>query len=341
MPNSIFESDVYKDFDHGGEAMSNKIGAILTRPEAAIIINNKMPYTLERFRKTFKDSIVVKVLEAVQNGDMVLFVAAPEYNLPSCLPFFRYKNKKNGKMKVGVNLTNVVREEKQTDSLGEKTNEVMEYVIDDINIVYSMLVPAYIQLNVDSASAFNPKVLQYGSLFWGRMFNKILVKTIGLSTSKERYEAYLYYAVRFFLKYYIGAPDSIVDSISMSTLKTREKSNLILYIEDKVKENGINMYASFTDFCQTLFSNDISNIKGIRITSANPNEQINVSYYIRKFIDNYHQSTLMSLGSIYYFIWVITCVQMRAHLCNIKMFDDICSKSEMGTFMNAVYQSTL
>ena len=71
-----------------------------------------------------------------------------------------------------------------------------------------------------------------------------------------------------------------------------------------------------------MFNNDISNIKGIRITSANPNEQINVSFYIRKFIDSYHQSTLMALGSFYYFIWVIMCVQMRAHLCNIKMFDE-------------------
>ena len=339
MPSSLFESDVYKDFDHGGQAMSNKIKAILGKRDAAVIINDKMPTTLDLFRRTLKEPIVVQTLQAIHDGSLVLFIAAPEYNLPACLPFFKYKNKADGKVRVGVNLTNVAREVRQENALGDKMDAVSEYVIDDVNIVYTMLVSAYINLVVPDTSQFGPKVLQYGSLFWARMFNKILNKTIGLATSKDRYEAYLYFAVRFFLSYYMGAPDNIIESISLAVLKGKEKSNLILYIEDRIKENGINVNQDFTTFCQTMFNNDISNIKGIRITSANPNEQINVSFYIRKFIDSYHQSTLMTLGSFYYFIWVIMCVQMRAHLCNIKMFDDICSRAEMGSFMNGVYQT--
>ncbi len=338
MATNLFETDVYKDFDRNGVVMTNKIKHIIAKPnESCVIVNEKLADSLNMLRRSIKETIVIDVLNAVEKGDLVLFVAKPEYNLPSCLPFFRYS--KNGVTKVAVNMTNVVVELTGKTPSGENTGEVIGYEINDVNTTYTMLVAAYIQLKAVSAASFSPKFLTFGAVLWARMFNKILVKTIGLASSKERYNAYFYFAVRFFLINFCDTPEKIVDSISLSTLKEKQKNTLIISMEEKIAEMGIDIYKDFTTFCQALFNNEISNIKAMRVTTTNPNEQINVSFYCRKFIDSYHQGAIFGLCDPFYFIWMVIAVQMKARLFNIKMCEDIWSKTEMANMMVGIYSA--
>lgn len=335
---NLFDTDVYKDFDRGGLTMTNKIKCIVGKPkESCIIVNEMLAESLDQLRRSIKEAIVLKVLDSVAKGELVLFVAKPEYNLPTCLPFFRYTNAKTGEVKVAVNMTNVVTEVTGKTSTGEGTGEVVGYELNDVNITYTMLVSAYIQLKCVDPFELGTKFMTHAAVLWARMFNKILVKTIGLASSKERYNAYFYFAVRFFLTNLVGAPEKLVDSISLATLKERQKSTLIVSMEDKIKDLGINMYADFTTFCQTLFNNEVSNIRAMRVTTMNPNETINVSFYCRKFIDSYHQGAILALCNPFYFIWMVVAVEMKARLFNIKMCEDIFSKSEMAAMMSGIY----
>lgn len=304
--------------------------ALVTDNRTSVILNEALEETtLTRFGTNFKDPIALKALLAVRNGELVLFTAKPEYNLPECIPFFRYTFK--GQAKVAVNLTNIV------STTGSEVKGNISYMVEDLRKLYAMLVAAYLQLKIPEPSDYPIKAIEFGSMMWARMFCKVLNRTIGLSTNKERYEAYFYFAVRFFLITLIGAPETAVANISKTVLRSGTKTPIILMIEEQVEKQKINMYLDFTTFCNVLFNNDISGIKGMRMLSANPNEKLNVSFYLRRFVDSYNQGAIMSLASVHYFTWMVICCVKKAYLVNIKMLADVFDGVEGTKYLNALY----
>lgn len=330
MAVSLTQTDVYQYFEKSGARISDRIKALVTNPNTAIILNEKLEdTTLARFAQSFKEPVALKALIAIRNGDMVLYYAKPEVNLPECMPFFRYKYK--NAYKVAVNLTNICQVEGDPNDPAS-----LVYTVDDMRKLYAMVVGAYINLVIPDPANFPIKTIEYGAMMWARMFCKVLNRTIGLSTNKDRYEAYFYFAARFFMIYLIGANQGTVDSISNALLKNG-KSPLILMMEEKCAENKVDMYENFTTFCATLFNNDFSNIKGLRMVSANPGEKLNVSFFIKRFIDTYHQSAIMALASAHYFTWMVICTQKKAYLLNIKMLGDVFDAIEGNKYLAALY----
>ena len=107
MATPLTSTDIFRAFDNSGAHLSARMKALITDNKTSVILNEALEEsTLTRFGTNFKDPIALKALLAVRNGDLVLFAAKPEYNLPECIPFFRYTFK--GKAKVAVNMTNIV-----------------------------------------------------------------------------------------------------------------------------------------------------------------------------------------------------------------------------------------
>lgn len=330
MATPLTSTDIFRAFDNSGANLSGRMKALVTDNRTSVILNEALEETtLTRFGTNFKDPIALKALLAVRNGELVLFTAKPEYNLPECIPFFRYTFK--GQAKVAVNLTNIV----STTGSGVEGN--ISYMVEDLRKLYAMLVAAYLQLKIPEPSDYPIKAIEFGSMMWARMFCKVLNRTIGLSTNKERYEAYFYFAVRFFLITLIGAPETAVANISKTVLRSGTKTPIILMIEEQVEKQKINMYLDFTTFCNVLFNNDISGIKGMRMLSANPNEKLNVSFYLRRFVDSYNQGAIMSLASVHYFTWMVICCVKKAYLVNIKMLAGVFDGVEGTKYLNALY----
>lgn len=332
MAIGLTETDVFQIYEKSGAKMSARIKAIIANPNCRVVVNEKLEATtLARFAMTFKEPIALKALNAVRAGDIVLFIAKPEYNLPESIPFFRY-SLKGGAAKIAVNLTNIASiEEDKVDPNNTS------YMVDDMRKLYAMLISAYIMLRIPEPGDYPIKAIEYGAMMWARMFCKVLNRTIGLSTNKERYEAYYYFAARFFLIYLVGVPDATVDSISTALLKNGYKSPLIVMIEEKIANEKIDMYANFTTFCSVLFNNDVSGVKGARMIAANPNESLNVSFFLRRFVDSYNQSAVMSLAYLPYFTWMVTCTLKKAYMMNIKMLGDVIDGVEGAKFLAALY----
>lgn len=328
MATPLTETDIFRFYEDSGANMTGRIKAIVTNPNAASIVNERMEHTLTKFGQTFKEPIVMKTISAIRNGDLVLFIAQPAYNLPECLPFFRYTMK--GKVKVAVNLTNIVN----IDATTEDSDSVM---IDDMRKMYALLIGAYLCLSEYGADHMPIKAIENGAIMWARMFCKVLNRTIGLATNKERYETYFYFAVRYFLINLIGAPMATVDSISKALLKSGQKTPLIINMEAKIDELGLDMYKTFTGFCDALFNNDISNIKGMRLMAANPNEKLNVSFYLRQFVNSYTQSAVLGLANVNYFTWMVLCTYKKAYMMNIKMLDDVMTNNEAARYLSQLY----
>lgn len=330
MAIALTQTDVFQYFEKSGARIEDRIKALVTNSNASVILNEKLEETtLIRFAQNFKEPIALKALIAIRKGTLVLFYAKPEYNLPECMPFFRYTQK--GEAKVAVNLTNITQV-----SGDQNVPSSLVYTVDDMRKFYTMVVSAYINLMVPDPAKFPIKSIEYGAMMWARMFCKVLNRTIGLSTNRERYEAYFYFAARFFMTYLIGVPSSVVDNSSKALL-SNGKSPLILMIEEKTADAGVDMYKDFTSFCETLFNNDFSNIKGMRMVNANAGEKLNVSFFLRRFIDTYHQGAIMSLASVHYFTWMVLAVQKKAYLVNIKMLGDVFDATEGNKYLAGLY----
>lgn len=327
---NFVQSDIFRYLEDSGAGMTKRMNSIVVDPKAAVILNDKLDSTLELFAHTFKEAIVNKALIAIRNGEMILFYAKPEVNLPECLPFFRYT--KGTTAKVAVNLTNIVSV--TSDDL---------YNVDDMRRLYAMIIAAYINLKISDPSEYPVKAMEYGAIMWAKMFCKILNSTIGLSTNRDLYAAFFYFAVRFYLTYYIGAPKSTVDSISSSTVRTTEANNYISaiqeYLDEEKDSREARFYGNFTGFCEVLFNNELTNIKALRVAMANPNDgKLTMSFYLKKFIDNYYQSSIMALAGAQYFTWVLLCVQKKAFLVNVKALGAVFnSPTELTKYFASLY----
>lgn len=325
---SFVESDIYETLRRITK-IDTSIANIINHRAKAIVLNKELIPDLKIVPKLFKEATVLSAVNAVNIGDILLIKLSPEFNLPDCLPFIKYS--KDGKAKVLVNVTKYLSETPDKDT-GSITYKI------DAKKLCAMIVPAYVNLKMDNNAFPGVSVLQPAAMLWSRLFNKILIRKMSINSTPERYEAFVYFGMKFFLRYYMQAPDKIVDDICMSSLKNG-KSYVIEYMESKIEELQLDPYESFESFCTTLFNNEVSRIRGMRIGAAD--EVINVSFYIREFQKTYTETALMALSAFPYFIWVMYGAYIKAGICFDRSFQDILTydDKEVIRMFNTLFKS--
>jgi hypothetical protein len=98
------------------------------------------------------------------------------------------------------------------------------------------------------------------------------------------------------------------------------------------------MCESFDKFCQTLFNNEVSNIKGIKVN--NIADSLNRSAYITKFIEMYGFASLCSLSAYPYFLFTIISSFNWSRICNDRSLEDIVfyDNKEMPKLLTGIYR---
>lgn len=295
-------SDIFQYINRGNNFQSdvaNTVRAI----NPSIIINDMIKSSIADLTKTSKEGVLVKVIDAINKHDLLLINPPIEVRLPEYAPFIKAKFK--GKVCVIIDVS------RYTSPILNSKDELAGYKV-DINKLYNLIIPAYIALKFYVPNSLLPAETAKGlAKVWARMFcNVLMSNAIGiLQNHSERLEAFMYFAFKFFLIYYLEEPANLVDKLAESTLEDG-KSQYILIIEDKCKSLGINMYEDFGTLCRTLFNNDITNIKGAiaKVNDMNQSELINA--YIRQYGTN----AIMSLCAVEYFTWTIFAAYNK---CNI------------------------
>lgn len=322
-------SDIYKEYIDKGDNISAKIFRIIGGQSGSVILNDKLKKEFETLQRVYKEQVVLSFIKAIKDGNIILIKSNSDNNLPTCLPFVKFK--KGGETKLVINLTNYLSEKKDSDT-GDITYSI------DIKQLYVLCLSGYIYYKLlDENVSLSPLIIQISSTIWSRMFNKVLIKTIGLNTNKERYEAFMYFGMRFFMKYYLDCPDVIVNNISETYLKNG-KTYLINYMESKIKDLNLNLYESFESFCHILFNNEVSNIKGIKVN--NVEDVMNRHFYMKRFIDMYGFASLLSLSSFPYFLFTIISSFNWSKICNDRSMEDVVfyDNKEIPKLLTAVYK---
>lgn len=336
------ESDIFRTNQRQANDLNTKIRLVLNNSaEDTVILNRKLNSQLATLRATFKESIVRKVCDAVDNGEIILYCTSPTYMLPTCMPFYKYN--KSGKIKVNVDLTNFIRVDTNAET-GEKMYSI------EVKKFYVLLVSAYLYLRIfEKKTVLPPAVAETSATIWAKMFCKVLANEVGLATNVERYDAFMYFAVKFFCRYYLESPEAVANNIAMSVLKKRARRDinpiagndirtpLIHYIENQIEERNINIYESLNTFLTTMFNFEITGIRHSRISEKG--KSLTVTYFINKFVKTYDFAALYALGAYPYFIYVILGVFNNAFMFNDRILEDIISTNsrEVPGLLNALY----
>ena len=323
---NFINSDVF-GFLNKGNAIQARILNLLNSKAGAVVLNSPLKSSIDTMVRVFKEPTVLKIVQAINNREILLVDIPLENNIPDSIPFV--KERKDGKDRVIVNVSKYV--------VSTTIDDNTEYKIDPLKL-YALVFPAYVYLKlVSPTSVLSPDAMKFSAFIWARMFCKVLNKVIGLSTNKDRYNAFMYMAIRFYLKYYMEAPDGIVDSISQSYIG-KEKPYILTFMESQIESKGLNPYENLTEFCKVLFNNEVTNLRGMRIDGIG--DKINLSYFIKQYTTMYSMTALMSLSSFPFFLFTIFSAYKWAGFVNDRALEDVISydKKEMEKLLGSLYK---
>lgn len=316
----LVDSDFFrKEIDKNNVLLGNANKIISGLEPDAVILNSILyPEIKKKIIQPRKEKVVLEMGRAIENNQMLLFTVPPEKRLPDAIPFLCYNRNLNGKERpeVAVNVASIVQPVKLPS--GEQT-----YDIGDTTKLFSVMYAGYLAMSRFSpTSIVDPSVLYDSAVLWAAMFNKPIFDSIGLH-NPERNDAFMYFGMRFFLGYMMGCNPGQIDAMCMKFIN-KKKNDQILLMEEQIEDKQINIYEGLITFMTTMFNDEITQIKGIRVT--NIENRMNVSYYISRFVNAFGSNAILALCSFPYFIYVVIAAYGKCKMIKDKAFDNVFSK---------------
>ena len=319
------ESDMFIKMNSGNAIYGQLTTAVKSITDSCIL-NAKISDSLDSMNRAYKETLALKASEAVKNFEIILLAMPIDKRFPANMPFV--KTKRNGKDCILVDLS------KYCTIKRSETGAILEAKC-DIPKLYNILVPAYISLHVlNDQTVISTETTKWMSYLWAKLFNKILQSQKIFVGNPERWEAFMYFAMRFFMIYYLQTPIAIVDRISSEFIQNT-KSKYILMIESNLAQKNINLYENWAVFAYTMFSNEITNIRSIT------NIEMNTEQYLRLFSSNMGKDgAYLALWSADYFFYCLFVTYNRAYILNDRAWDKIVNENEkiMPRILSGLYK---
>lgn len=191
---------------------------------------------------------------------------------------------------------------------------------DNLNIplkqLYGLMESAYIALQLQlnpTRIQRNVALMKICALVYNQMFMKILNKDYALSLDKVLFDKVSYCIIRFFLDKIWEYPNKgLIDSYASNNLKYISDSDL-----DMVRM-GYNDYKINTIEELLLY---------IKTISPRMND-LNIRYFIERFINTYHGSSIMSIDYLPYLFFVIVNILLGTFLISQTSLNDVVKNTE-------------
>lgn len=325
----IQESDIY-GFIQGGHAdtMNKHIADLISK--GMKVITKEIDYNLRTVEKAFKDPLTTEALNAVMSGKIQPFVAIkPTDAMPMYMPFIKYTTS-TGETRVAIDLTQIAAVKYDI------VNDIWDIDINNSKL-YVMLVSAYVYLNFSNkTSVLTPSLMDMTGNIWAKLVLRIFDNKFGLSTNRERKEAFTYFAKKFYLKNILEAVDGVVENNVLNIFPMKEKSKMVKEIEITVADRGIDMYESFQTFVTTLLNYEITGLSASRLNL--PKDKMGLSFFMKEFITLYGAPAGFSLAAFPYFMWMLISANNRGWIFNGEKNIEAMSKTEFPKIMTEFYR---
>ena len=310
---NVNETDVFAYLNKNGKLEANVKSNI---QKNMVDCKNLLADDLKVVKKVFNSTLTLKALEAVDNGSLILYYTKGTDRLPVYYPFIKYAQ--SGQLKMAVDLSNYVTVKKD-----KVTNEIIGTI--DRKKLYCMMVSGYLYLakfSIKNSTIPSP-MLKICADLWAKIFCRVLVLKVGLGTNKERYEAFMYLATKFFVLNIMEYPEAVAEQLAVMQFRGKQLNPTARMINEAFTERGIDPYESLTRFCETIFDNSITGIRGMRINGSN--DSLTFDYYLRQYIDMYTISSALTLVSFPHFLWMLISVNNFAFIFNDRTLEEMCT----------------
>lgn len=310
---SYKDSDLFQFFINKNNVLLNKYTAVIRGTAGAVILNDQRELITEIKRKIIdrrKDMMMAKLFNGITSNQIIMVYLPPEFQISDCMPFIVCKVQ--GKPMAFVNMTNIVNQVRED-------GEVLYYELgENVNKVDTVLYAAALALyQFDPSTTLSSDCLYYSSIVWAEMFCKPIFSVIDASNS-DRKLAFIYFAIRFFLTYYMQCPEAQVNDLSGKYINNK-KNILINHMEEQIRLKGLDIYAGLIPFLQMLFNSEVTLVKGNVVKTLNGN--MTVVEYLNRFISTYHNNAVLSLCGYPYFIYTMLSAVKKAGMVKDKSFE--------------------
>jgi hypothetical protein len=318
-------SDIFIKMN-SGNAIYNQLTTAVRSTNDTCVLNGKISSSLDNLQRAYRETLTLKAIDAVKSFEIILVAMPIDKRFPANIPYIR--TKRNGKDCVIIDFS------KYCTIKRNESGGIIEASC-DIPKLYNILIPAYIALNVlNGQHVISTETTKWMSYLWAVMFNKVLKSQKVFVGNPERYEAFMYFAMRFFMIYYLETPMAIVEKVSGEFIKN-VKSKYILMIESNLNQKQINLYQDWSTFAYTMFSNEITNIRAIT------NVDMSTEQYLRTFSGNMgRDGAYLALWSADYFLYCLFVTSNKAYILNDRAWDDIFNenKNAMPRILSGLYK---
>lgn len=292
------------------------------------VLNGELVVQLANIKKIYRDRLTQLAVDEVTKGNIIIYSAKnPTHCMPSYMPFIKYKVQDEQKVAIDITQYATVKKIKDSEDLD---------VVMDTKKLYVFIISAYLYLRTFNRNTILPsKLAKSSAIVWAKLFCKILEMKVGLATNRERHDAFMYYAMMFFLVNIIEYNEEAAKAIAKSYFKTGVINSTIGYIETQIENRNLPIYATFEDFCKIMFDPEITGIRTMRL--KNSNDRITLEYFVSQYITMYHVTSAFSLAAYPYFIWMVISACNWAYLFNDKTIEPIASE-EYNTIMTELWK---
>ena len=323
----IQDTDIFSYMNGGKEALLNKQIANLLS-SGMYIVTKEIDYDLRTIEKVFKDPLTIATIQAINKGEILPIIAKhPAEAMPVYMPFIKYKSASGLKIAVDITQYSNIK----TDAVNEEIS-----VSIDRRKLYVLLVTAYMYLyHSDKTSVLTPRLMQITAMDWAKVFTKVFDVKLGLSTNRERKDAFMYLAMKYYLINILEAPEGVVDSIALLAFKDKIRNSLCKQIEATIQERQIDLYSNLTTFVTTLLNADITGLKHSR---AKITQDVGFQFYMKEYITMYGVSAGFGLASFPYFLWMLLSANNGAWIFTGDRAVETMTKDDFSTLMSEIFR---
>lgn len=309
------DSDIFQKMDANG-TITNKIADVLRNVDDKVIINGKIASSLESMHRAYRETLTLKVIKAVESKQILIVSMPIDKRLPYFMPYVKVK--RNNMDCVIVDMSKYV-----TTTRNKQTGAVEEIEKVDITKLYNLLVPAFIALNVlNTETVVSTETTKNLAFLWAKLFNRILMTQRVFVNNPERHTAFMYFAMKFFMIYYMNTTPAIVDNIMREYLNG-PKNKYIQMVEANLQQKQIDLYQDWTTFAFNMFSNEMTNIH------STTNVDMNVENYLRLY-SNYmgRDGAFLALWSADYFFYCLFVTMNHCYILNDRAWESIVNEDK-------------
>lgn len=312
---NMSESSVFQSLDQSA-GISKQISAIVNNKIQMKRITTELDDVFTKMYNQYKNVATERAIGAFRDGRiMICYSEDPKFNLPVCVPFFKYA--KDGKVRVVINVTNYLKKSKIPN-----TTDQFYYDMKPTQL-YTLLVSAYLFLDVFTPNAvLSNNACKMLSSVWSNMALKPLTRYLALKNNRDKFLFYRYAFAKFFCVYYLGITDKVAAEIAESAVGLDTHNPFVIEFESLDTDGTL--YTDYNKFMHWILSPKFTSIKsGKIVTKVGVSGEITPSLYLKLFIDTFDFINVGCLMSVPYFMFTLLGTSNKAFFGGDRAFEDV------------------